>query len=144
MFWEKLDWETVLAKVIKSLSMCPLQIHYIVHQPWKDVGRWWYLPGSFPESQSRSESMISSVFVLLKRCSFLFLLFRMSWLCVCLFASPWVDPFNALSFTCSDLCLLWSHAGRTLLRWKMRCRKAVFQKKSNILACNKNIADVIK
>ncbi|XP_038591136.1 cyclin N-terminal domain-containing protein 1 isoform X1 [Micropterus salmoides] len=55
--------------------------------------------------EGRSEPVISLMFVLLKRCFILFLLFRMSWLCVCLLP-PWLDPFNTLSFTYSHLCLL--------------------------------------
>lgn len=55
-----------------------------------------------------------------KRCFISRFLFRMSRLCVCLLASPWVDPFNPLSFTCSDL---WYCTGCALLPWKRRCRK---------------------
>lgn len=65
----------------------------------------------------RSESVISSVFVLLQRCFVLSLLFRMSRLCARSLASPWVDPVNTPSLTCSDLCLLWYWAGSSLLPW---------------------------
>lgn len=58
-----------------------------------------------------------TAFVLWRRCSILFLLFRMSRLCVCLLASPSrVDPSNTPALVpCSHLWLLWCRAGCTAL-----------------------------
>lgn len=66
----------------------PLQIHWRVYQPWTDMGLWWHLPGSRPESQQWRDA-------------------RSLWSPLCLFCCKGVS-----SCPCSSGCL-----GFVLARW---------------------------
>ena len=135
----KLDWQTFLAKATKALSLClsGLEIEKSSSasssSDWlgssSKVGRWVTVVGPLRKlfRFSAVEGSSKSMFVLWERWFILFLLFRMSWFSICLPASPWMDPFNPLSPTCSDLWMLWYCAGCAVLPWKRRSRKAVSQ-----------------
>ena len=123
--WQKLFSESCErpARLVKKSSLTrPLQI--LQRKFIKTCGT-----VVVPLRKSSTQSLlISSVFVWLERCFILFSLFRMSRLCVCLLASPRVDPFNTPPLTCSDLWLLWFCAGCVLysLGKKEKEEKSVF------------------